>query len=278
MTQGVDKLTQEQILAALIVKELRKTSVVASTLIDLSTQFAKGKTKAAIPSAGALTVEDTPRDGSSVNGSDRVYDNTPLVITEYKTVADYIYDLDDHESTLDLMADFYADAPNALAERFETSLVAMMRTYGLASDNKFQLDGTANQAITLDYVGILNEEMSTAKVPKSGRFLVVSPRQARILRSYDEVRNASRLGSDEAIRNGFIARLEGFDILESNDLTQYEVMAYHSAAAAYGIGKEVKKDEQRESSKKRTFVSVDGGWGSKVIRDLIWFGNEQAVV
>lgn len=274
MTTGVNKLTQEQILAAMIVKELRKNSVVASTLIDLSSQFAKGKVKAAIPSAGALTVEDTPRDGSDVTGSNRAYDNTPLVIDNYKTVADYIYDLDDHESTLDLMADFYADAPQALAEMFETSLVSMMRTYGLASGNKFQLAGAANQAITIDQVGILNENMSTAKVPKSNRFLAISPRQARILRSYDEVRHAQNFASDEAIRNGFIARIEGFDVLESVDLTQYEVMAYHGATAAYGIGKEVKKDEERQASKKRTFCSVDGGWGSKVIRDLIWFGNE----
>ena len=278
MTQGVAKLTQEQILAAMIVKELQKNSVIAPTLIDLSSQFAKGKVKAAIPSAGALSVENTPRDGSDVTGSDRQYDNTPLVIDQYKTVADYIYDLDDHESVLDLIADFYADAPQALAEIFETGLVGMMRTYGLASDNKFQLAGTDNQAITLDQVGELNELMTTAKVPKSMRYLAVSPRQARILRSYDEVRHANKFASDEAIRNGFIARLEGFDILESTDLTQYEVMAYHGAAAAYGIGKEVKRDEERQGSKKRTFVSVDGGWGSKVIRDLIWFGNEAAVV
>lgn len=276
MTQGVSNLTQEQIMAAMVVKALQKQTVIAPTIIDLSAQFAKGKTKAAIPSAGALTVEDTPRNGDEVTGSDRSYTKTPLTISDYKTVADYIYDLDDFESTLDLKADFYADAPNALAEQFETSIVAMMRTAGLASAKKFQLAGTSNQEITLDQVGILNEEMSNSKVPKSNRYLAVSPRQARVLRSFDEVRNSASYGNSNSIQNGFIVNLEGFMIIESNDLTNFEVMAYHGATAAYGIGKEVKKDEQRQSSKKRTFCSVDSGWGHNVIRDLIWFGNEAA--
>lgn len=274
MTQGVSNLTQEQLLAALTIKQLQKNSVVAPTIIDLSNQFAKGKTKAAIPSAGALSVEDTPRNGDEVTGSDRAYSKQPLEITDYKTVADYIYDLDDWESTIDLIGDFYVDAPQALAEVFETSIVDMMRTAGLASANKFQLAGASNQAITLDQVGELNELMTTAKVPKSLRYLAVSPRQARILRSFPEVRDASAIGNNNSIVNGFIARLEGFDIIESTDLTAFEVMAYHGATAAYGIGKEVKKDEERQASKKRTFCSVDGGWGHRVIRDLIWFGNE----
>lgn len=277
MTQGVNNLKQEQILAAMIVKELSKSTVIAPTLINVSNQFAKGKTKASIPTAGALSVENTPKDGNELEGSDREYDKLPLEIDQYKTVAEYVYDLDDFESTLDLIADFYADAPQALSETLETDLVAVMRAAGLASGKKFQLAGTDNEAITLDQIGLLNEQMSTAKVPKSNRYLAVSPRQARIIRSFDAVRNASAFGNSNAIQKGFVAEIEGFMVIESNDLTAFEVMAYHSATAAYGVGKEVKKDEERQASKKRTFCSVDTGWTRKVIRDLIWYGSKAAV-
>lgn len=276
MTVGVDKLKQEQILAAMIVKALPKASVIAPTIIDVSSQFAKGKTKAAIPSAGALAVEDTPRDGDDVVGSNRVYDKSPMEVDQYKTVADYIYDLDDHESILDLMADFYADAPGTIAERLETDIVAIMRTAGLASAKKFRLAGATNTEITEVQIRGLNTAMNIAKVPKTGRFLAVSPTQAGVMRGWDSVKNASAFGNNDAIVNGFVAKFEGFTVIESNDLTQYEVMAYHGSVAAFGVGKEVKKDEQREASKKRTFVSVDAGWARKVIRDLIWFGNEAA--
>lgn len=276
MTIGVEKLKQEQIMAAMIVKSLKKSNVITPTVIDLSAQFAKGKTKASIPSAGDLAVETTPRDGNSLEGSNRVYDKSPLEIDIYKTVSDYLYDLDDHESMLDLFADFYADAPGTLAEALETDVVSMMREAGLASAKKFQLAGTSNQKITLAQITDLNTAMNIAKVPKEGRVLAVSPTQAGVIRAFPEVRDASASGSTDSIRNGFVARIEGFDVVESNDLTQYEVMAYHRSAACYGVGKEVKKDEQREASKKRTFVSVDGGWGMRVIRDLIWFGNEEA--
>lgn len=272
MTVGVDKLSQEQLISSMIVKALRKNNVIAPTLIDLSDQFSKGKLKAAIPSAGALSVESTPRGGAAVVGSNRAYDNSPMVIDQHKTVADYIYDLDDEESTLDLMADFYSDAPGALADNFETDIVNVMRVAGAASSHAFELAGDDGD-ITLDQLGELNEAMTTANVPKDNRYLAVSPRQARVLRGYPEVRNASAIGTNDALVNGFVARLEGFTILESNDLLAREVLAYHGSTAAYGIAKQVKKDEQREASKKRTFCSVDSGWGRKAVRDLIWHGT-----
>lgn len=276
MTVGVNNLKQEQIMAAMIVKALSKSNVIAPTIIDVSSQFAKGRTKAAIPTAGALMVEDTPRDGEALVGSNRAYDKKPLEIDQYKTVADYIYDLDDHESTLDLMADFYADAPQALSEVLETDIVAAMKEAGLMSSKKFQLAGEENKAITLAQISELNTQMNIAKVPKSNRYLAVSPSQAAIIRAFPEVRNAAAFGNNESIVNGLVTNIEGFMVIESNDLTQYEVMAYHGSVAAFGVGKEVRRDEQREASKKRTFCSVDAGWTKKVIRDLIWFGNEQA--
>ena len=276
MTIGVNNLKQEQIMASMIVKALAKDTVISPTLINVSSQFAKGRTKASIPSAGLLIVEDTPRDGEVVVGSDRAYDKKPLEIDQYKTVADYIYDLDDFESTLDLMADFYADAPQALAEMLESDVVSALRIAGLESAKKFRLGGAGNQELTLAQVTLLNTKMNIAKVPKSMRYLAVSPTQAAILRALPEVRNAAAYGNSESVVNGIVTRLEGFTVIESNDLTQFEVMAYHGSVAAYGVGKEVKKDEQREAAKKRTFCSVDTGWTKKVIRDLLWFGNELA--
>jgi hypothetical protein len=278
MSTGHGNLNQNQILVELMLRALRKNVVILPTLLDLSSRFRKGVTKTDIPNSSGVNVENTPNNGSAITGGGITYAVEQLVLDLKKTAGDYIYDTDDDESLQDLINDFYLEAAPSLIEQMEADAVAAMRTAGLAHANKFQLAGTANQLITLDQIGELNQNMSDAKVSKMDRILAVSTLQARTIRSFSEVRDASQYGNNDSIRNGFVARIEGFDVVESLDLTQYEVMAYHKSAAAYGISKLLEKDEQREASKKRTFCSLDARYGFKETRggSLIWFGNETA--
>ena len=96
------------------------------------------------------------------------------------------------------------------------------------------------------------------------------------LRIQDGIQDASKFGNNNAVVNGEIARLEGFTILESQDLTSNQVLCFHSDAIVKAMAKAVTVDEERQSSKKRTFASMDAIYGTRVIRDgeLIWFGDE----
>ena len=172
----------------------------------------------------------------------------------------------------------------------EAELVAAMVAAGttkpqsaVANPNKFQLAGTdqaanANQAITLGQISDLNRQMSEAKVPKSNRILMVSPKQASELRQLDAISDASKFGNNAAVVNGEIARLHGFTIVESQDLSANQVIAFHRDSMVKAMLKSVTIDQERQSSKKRTFASMDSIYGVRVIRDgeLIYFGDESA--
>lgn len=284
------KLTREEILADMIQRELYKTGVMWPLAMDLSDRLRAGQRYTVLPRSTGKPVEDIPNDGSELADATTEYKRDVLELDKFKTVFDYIYDKDQSWSAVDLKEDFYVEAAPSLAEQLEADLVAAVVAAGatkpesaVANPNKFQLAGTdsasnANQALTLEQVSDLNRQMTEAKIPKSGRYLFVSPKQAHELRILENISDASKFGSRDGLVNGEIARLHGFTIVECQDLTANEVVAMHVSSIAKAMAKDVTIDEERQSSKKRDFASVDAHYGVRAIRDgeLIWYGDENA--
>lgn len=276
------KLETEQLMAQMVLQTLKKEVVIWNLLEDLSSRVRAGHKTVRIPRNLGRQVSDTPSDGSELADPTTQYDDDILTLDIHKTVYDYIYDVEDVETLLDLKADFFFDAPAALADQIESEVVAYMIAVGTtrpdttANPNKFQLAGGTNDEITIDQVSELNRDMTAANVPKSNRILALSPNQAHKLRIQEGISDASKFGNNDAVVNGFIARLHGFTVVESNALSANQVLAFHRSAAVKALSRQMSIDEERQSSKKREFISLDISYGRVAMRnaDLIWFGDE----
>jgi hypothetical protein len=282
------KLTRTEILAEEIQRALRKQSVVWSLARDLSSRLRPGQRYTTIPRSVGRSVGNIDDSGTELADSNTEYKKDTLEINKFKTVYDYVYDVDQAYSSVNLKDDFYVEAAPALAEQMEADLVAAMVAAGTtkpeslaANPNKFQLSGTddesnANQRFELNQLSKIGKEMDEAKVPKSGRISAISPKQAHLLRTEDGIQDASKFGNNQAVVNGELARLYGFIIVESQDLSANQVLCFHTDAIVKAMLKDVTIDEERQASKKRDFVSMDSHYGVRVIRDgeLIWFGDE----
>jgi len=276
------KLETEQLLASMVLQSLKKEVVFWNLLTDLTTRVKPGHKTVRIPRNVGRQVSDTPSDGNELADPTTEYKDDILKLDIHKTVYDYIYDTEDAETLVELKSDFYFDAPAALADKIEDEIIAYMIAVGTtrpdatANPNKFQLDGVTTMSI--DQVSSLNRQMTEANIPKSGRYLALSPNLLHELRIQDGISDASKFGNNDAVVNGFVATLHGFTIIESNGLSATQALAFHRDAVVKALSRQVSRDEERQSSKKREFVSLDISYGRAAIRnaDLIWFGNEVA--
>ena len=282
------KLTKTEILADLIQRALYKDTVMWPLAADLSSRLGPGQRFTTIPRSLSKSTSDINSSGTELVDNSVAYKKDTLEINKFKTVYDYIYDVDKPYSVVDLKQDFFVEAAPAMAEKLEADLVASVIAAGgttpesaVANPNKFQLAGTdsssnLNQALTLTQLSSLNQKMSEANVPKAGRYLFLSPKQVHELRILANITDASQFGSRDGLVNGEIARLHGFTVVESNHLSANQVIAMHVNSIVKAMSKNVTIDEERQASKKRDFVSIDAHYGVRVIRDgeHIWFGNE----
>jgi hypothetical protein len=266
------KLETEDLLASMVLQKLRKDMVFWPLLSDVSDRVRKGVKTVRIPRSLGRQVSNTPTDGTELTNPTTQYSDDVMTLNIHKTVYDYINDTEEAETMLDLKTDFYQDAPAALADAIEDEIIAFL-VAGAA--NHLQFDGAGNLFPTLDQISNVNKLMTEAFIPKSNRYLAVSPSVLHEIRTQDGVADASKFGNNDAVVNGFVTKLHGFTVVESAGLASAQAIAFHSDAAVKALSRSVKRDEERQSSKKREFVSLDISYGRQMIRGgaLAWLLN-----
>ena len=118
---------------------------------------------------------------------------------------------------------------DAVARGAEDLLAAAMN--GLASEATFAL--TASEADTVAKLLAARQTLSAASVPAGDRFLAVSPEIATRLLSMEGLRDTSRAGDSNALRDATIGSVFGFTVVESNALAAGTALAYHRSSFAF---------------------------------------------
>lgn len=114
---------------------------------------------------------------------------------------------------------------DALMAPLITEMVAIAGT----ADTIIAADGSNAIKVALAARAILNKR----KVPQADRFLAVGVDVAQDLLASEQLTDASRAGSDGALREGTIGRLRGFTVIEDPALPDGKGVAYHRDAFAH---------------------------------------------
>lgn len=130
-------------------------------------------------------------------------------------------------------------AAYALADNADASVSAAMYAavnQGANDYGAFTADISDNTAYNLfvEFRTILNRD----NVPEDGRWVVIPPELTGALLKDSRFINASASGSTEPLRNGFVGRIAGFNVYESNQTpdpttSTYAVLAGHPIATTY---------------------------------------------
>jgi hypothetical protein len=124
----------------------------------------------------------------------------------------------------------------------------------------------------LAYTNLINlgTKLDEANVPEQGRYVVVPPWYYALLLQNDKFVRVDASGSDQGLRNGIVGRIDGMDVLKSNNAPlvtgdDYAVMAGYPGAISFA-------DQMSEVESLRletTFASAVRGlhlYGAKLVR------------
>jgi hypothetical protein len=155
-------------------------------------------------------------------------------------------------------------AGRALAEDAEDYVIATM----LAGATNANTDGVEidTAAEAKDAIRNLRKAMANAKVPASGRYVVVNPDMADLL--IQGLDDASVAGTDAELRNGVIGRLYGFTVVESPLLESASTPAaigYHEAMVGF-VNQIQSLESLRNPTKFSDIVRGLNVYGAKVIK------------
>ena len=159
--------------------------------------------------------------GDTINYEDIETAGTDLIIDQGKAFAFKLDDVDKAQALMNPMAQMAQNAAYGLRDKAD-AYVASLYT-GVAAANTVGSTGSPIDihTSTLDaYSKVLvplRTKLNRANVPSEGRYVVASPEFIGAMLNDDRFIRADAAGTTEGLRNGFVGRAAGFDILESNN-------------------------------------------------------------
>lgn len=159
--------------------------------------------------------------GDTLNYEDVETAGTDLVIDQAKAFAFKIDDVDKAQALVNPMMQMAQNAAYGLRDKAD-AYVASLYT-GVAAANTVGSTGSPidiHTSATDAYSKVLvplRTRLNRANVPMEGRYVVASPEFIGSMLNDDRFIRADASGTTEGLRNGFVGRAAGFDILESNN-------------------------------------------------------------
>lgn len=193
-------------------------------------------------------------------------DGQDLLIDQEKAFSFVVDDIDTVQAAGSLDA-YTTSAGAALAEDAESFILNKLLTESIS------LNVTGSSPVTIDNAAkakaailSIRTKLNQNKIPTGNRFVVVNPVFASFL--IDGLSDVSIAGGNDELRNGFIGRLYGFDVLESpllGDQTKPTAVGYHTNGVAF-VNQIDSVEALRHQTKFADIVRGLNVYGGKVIR------------
>lgn len=227
-------------------------------------QAQPGSDRVTIPSVTGLAVGDISS-GSRASADSVTTTGSVLLLDKVKQVHQYISYKDGIQSAVDQRANFIKESPKYMVESIEESIAAKLAT---ASSLDFDsASATAGQFAITD-IAKAKKLFDQNKVPKNDRYMVLNAEAMEILASMSEFQDGAKSLSPEALREGIVSRVKGFNVIQSEEVggsgASNKIHFFHKTAVAWAmqdgmeyIDKEIEEYGQAFLALRALFGCVD---------------------
>lgn len=226
--------------SARILQNLQKALVYGNLVNrDYEGEITQAGDTVKIGGIGAVTVSAYTKNSTTISWQTLADASQSLSIDQAKYFAFKVDDVDQAQTKPKLMDEAMREAAYAIADGIDAFLAALHSQ--VAAANKIGADGSSAKTIgygsgELDaykYLVAMGEVLSENNVPQTGRWVVVPPWYGTMLRINSGFTAAAASPAGQAvIAQGGIGRVGGFDVYESNNVTDdaqstktYRIMA-----------------------------------------------------
>lgn len=253
--------TKQDLIAALVQRELISAAVVKPSIRDVSQFAVKGAKTIAFPRAGSFTVEDraTTAQASLVTVT---YATDQLTVDRMATVSWIVDPQDELESAINVEADLVARAARALGKDFDTQVIAGLESSASATTTA----GAISKSIFLE----MRQLLLAQNADPNSLYFLCGPDSEAVLLGITEFVDANTYGSAR-IPSGVLGMLYGVKVIMSTQIAANTFYMYDSEGYCYGFQKDVSMGERPapEYGVGALLRTMDAKWGHKALQNSV---------
>lgn len=231
--------TKQDLIAALVQKELAFNAVLTRWFTDLSTLALPGSKSVSVPKLSSFTVVDRA-EGSAGEATALTASVDQLLLDKNAYVSWIIDPVTAIQSNIPAQLEFARRAAAAQSRYVDAQLIAELRTIA-ASFRNVGSDVNVTYDNTVDMVRILEE----ADADMSQAVWLVSPAQKGAMMKLDEFKRADIYGSAN-IPRGLVGEIHGVPVIVHNGLLAKEAFLAEKSGLAFAFQKGAQYGEQPE--------------------------------
>lgn len=228
-----------EVWAAQLLSSLKKSLVFAGPGVcnrNYEGEIANMGDTVRITSITRPTVASYTKDSTTITPETLTDANRTLSIDQAKYFAFEVDDIDAAQTNTNDLAKALFEATYGLRDVADQYIASLYT--GAAAANQIGTVSVTTAALAYTQIRKLRTLLNKANVPMEGRFCVVPAFFEGLLFEDDRFVRVDASGTDQALRNGIVARALGFDILMSNNAPlvtgdDYAVIAGHPSAISF---------------------------------------------
>ena len=226
--------TKQDLIAAMVQRELKFQAKLLPTITDVSVFAVKGSKSISFPKAGSFTVEN--RATATAGSLQDLTFTTDTLNTDYRAFVAWSVDsVDEYQANVNVQAEYVKMASTAHARNIDELILTQLDTF-----SGYQ------QAAGVDQSKILNARKWLLKnqANVSDCVIVVNPDDEALLLAIPEFIRADAYGASN-IPSGVIGKIYGMNVLVHSKPTLAKSFIYSKEAVAFGLQKAPQYDEQK---------------------------------
>lgn len=258
----VDASIQE-LVAADIQEVLTATAIMPPLVTDVTSLSVPGAKSIDFPKMTNFAVtKKLP--GVPVPAQAQTLTADKLELDQHGVIQFLIEDVAELQSAANLTESYIGQASKDLAVEMDQYILDALEagTSASAPDHRRAYAGASLAKVDVILARTL---LNTAKVPVADRSMVVSPDSEGALLNISEFVRVDESGGSEALRNGRIGRLFGFDVFMTPLAEDAKSMAFHKSALVFGRQKQPSYDSAKALELLAMRHSLDHLYGAEVM-------------
>lgn len=250
--------TKQDLVAALVQKELKFMAKLLPSVTDVSSFAVKGAQSISFPKLGSFTV--TNRAAGAQGDATVIASTADQLLLDKNAYIAYIVDPSEEiESVLNWELELARRAASAHARYVDEQIISELETAGKVFDSATVGD------ITRDIVLEMRKELKKRNGDEGAFMLTISPDQEESMLKINEFTRHDYYGSNGNIPSGQIGTVYGVPVMVHNGLADDQYFMYDKSALAVGFQLRPNMSEQgaNEYGSRARRVAIDQKFGVK---------------
>jgi len=218
--------TKQDLIAALVQRELIASSILSPTIMDVSRFAVKGAKTIAFPKAGSFTVEDRAS-GAQATIQNLTFATDQLALDRMATVSWLIDPQDELESVLDVDAEYAVRAARALGQDLDVQIVAQLEAAGVAT-------ATVAASITDAVILEMRSALLRRKANPRNLRLSIPPEQEAAMLAINKFTLVEQYGA-AIVASGALGFIYGMPVFVTPTIGATAYYMYESEGCAFGF-------------------------------------------